>query len=95
PHLTLELRECIVRWSAQRISASNIAQLAGCSERTVYEILHLHREYGSVHNLLARPRGRPRALHTTDINYLTALLQANPTLYLDELQGQLWEARGV
>ncbi|KAJ7864665.1 hypothetical protein B0H13DRAFT_1481256, partial [Mycena leptocephala] len=30
-----------------------------------------------------------------DINYLTGLLDARPTMYLDEIQDMLWDTRGV
>jgi hypothetical protein len=35
------------------------------------------------------PRGGPRSLNQGDITYISSLLDANPTLYLDELQMKL------
>ncbi|OAX30609.1 hypothetical protein K503DRAFT_645891, partial [Rhizopogon vinicolor AM-OR11-026] len=69
-----------------------ISKLAQCSERTVYDVLRLHRDYGQVTNPFSR-RGRPRVLDPVDIQYIHALFQTNPTLYLDELQEQLFAAR--
>ena len=46
-------------------------------------------------NPLARLHGGPRSLDTGDITYLTSLLNANPSLYLDELQDSLWQNRHV
>ncbi|KIM38344.1 hypothetical protein M413DRAFT_46819, partial [Hebeloma cylindrosporum] len=71
------------------------AELAGCSERTVYNILAHYRKYGLVTNPHARPRGRPRVLDMTTLNYMSALLDANPTLYLDEIQDKLLEVHDI
>ncbi|KAJ7229587.1 hypothetical protein C8J57DRAFT_1011829, partial [Mycena rebaudengoi] len=94
--LSDQLRSRIVVWRyEQQKSATEIAELAGCSESTVYNILRLHRDYGQTTNPFARPRGRPRALDMADMNYLTSLLDVNPGLYLDELQQKLYDARDV
>ena len=76
-------------------STVEIAELAGCSERTVREDLRLHRESGNVHNTFTRPHGGPQSLNQGDISYISSLLDANPTLYLDELQIKLAETRHV
>ena len=94
PSTTIEMRKAMVRWRfEQHKTALEIAVLSGCSERTVYEVLRLHRDYGQVTNPFARTRGRPRILDNGDMEYIHALLQANPVLYLDELQEQLFAAR--
>ncbi|GBE82415.1 hypothetical protein SCP_0407990 [Sparassis crispa] len=95
PHLSQQLQECIVTWRQEGKPIREIAELAGCSERTVSTILSLYRDYGIVSNPNARLRGRPHALDTGDVNYLSALLQANPVLYLDELQEQLIHSHGT
>ncbi|KAJ7861531.1 hypothetical protein B0H14DRAFT_527429 [Mycena olivaceomarginata] len=77
--LVTELRDRIVVWR----------------ERTVYNILRNEREYGQTTNPHAQHRGRPRTLNMGDIDYLSALLDATPTLYLHELQAKLWDARAV
>ena len=94
PFTTLEMREAMVRWRfEEHMTALQISILAGCSERTVYEVLRLHRDYGQVTNPFTRSRGRPRVLENGDVEYIYALLQANPALYLDELQEQLFSVR--
>lgn len=95
-HLSKEMRERIVRWKVDlELTVDEIAGLASCSKSTVYNILNLHRDFNQTHNPYARQRGRPRSLTTNDTSFLHSLLQANPTLYLDELQDRLLEARGV
>jgi hypothetical protein len=46
----------------------------------------LHCDFSIVQNPLAQAGGQKRVLDTGNINYLSALLAINPTLYLDELQ---------
>jgi transposase len=91
PHTSTEMRERIVIWHTE-LGKSNveIAALAGCSERTVRDILRLHREFGAVRNPFC---GGPRSLATGDLNYISSLLAANPCLYLDELQDRLATVR--
>ena len=58
PHQCLnteQLRECIVTWHYEHaitMTGSQIAALAGSSERTVVEVLRLHRLFGQVNNPL-------------------------------------------
>ena len=94
PFTTTEMRESMVRWRfEQQKTVREISELACCSERTVYEVLRLHRDYGQVNNPFTRNRGRPRILDNGDIEYIYALLEANPGLYLDEPQEQLFSVR--
>lgn len=95
-HLSLEMRNNIIIWRfEQNKTGTEIAELARCSESTVWEVLRLHHEYGQVSSPYGKGRGRSRALDTTDIEYISSLLLANPSLYLDELQEQLANARNV
>jgi hypothetical protein len=85
PFITVAMREAMVCWRLkQHMTALQISVLVGCTE--VYKVLRLHRVYyGQVTNPFTRSRGR---LHILDVEYIHALLQANPALYLDELQEQ-------
>jgi transposase len=90
PHTTMEMRERMVIWRSEfGKTNSEIAALAGCSEWTIHEVLRLHHEYGVVQNPHAQPHGCCRSLATADLNYLSSILDANPCLYLDELQSWL------
>ena len=96
PFTTPELCNSMVVWRyEQRKTILEISKLACCSERTVYDVLRLHREYGQTVNPFMRGRGHPRILSNGDLEYLCSLLQANPALYLDKLQEPLLYVRDV
>lgn len=95
-HLDEQLRNRIIVWRYEfRKPVQEIADLAGCSERTIYKILQLHRDHGEVRNPFARCHGRPCSLQQGDLTYISSILAANPTLYLDKIQLQLFQAWNV
>lgn len=79
----------------QHKGAPEIAMLASCSKRTVYSILALYHKYGQVNNPHACPCGCPHILDIGVLNYISSLLDANPTLYLDEIQEKLLEIHNI
>ena len=90
PHTTTEMHECVIVWPTELCKTdSEIAALVGCSKRTVHEVLQLHHVYSIIRNPHAQPCGCHCSLATADLNYLSSLLDANPYLYLDELQSWL------
>ena len=46
-------KQVIVLRYEQRRTAQEIADVVGCNERTVYNILRLHRDFGQVNNPFA------------------------------------------
>lgn len=96
PHLDQQLRERIVSWRINdKKTAPEISALANCSEATVYEVLRLHRVFGQISNPYRQQRGRPRLMDQGDMNYVYSILEANPSLYVDEIQQSLFQARNV
>ncbi|KAF9463064.1 hypothetical protein BDZ94DRAFT_1259980, partial [Collybia nuda] len=94
--VSTQLRERMIVWHYElHKNPIEIAELAGCSVPTVYRVLHFHRDYDVVHNPFAQHTGRKCALTTADTDYISALLQANPALFLDEIQLHLIEYREV
>jgi transposase len=61
PFLSPEIRKqvIILRYEQHR-TAQEIADIVGCNERTVYNILRLYRDFGQVNNPFASRKGRPR-----------------------------------
>ncbi|PPR05263.1 hypothetical protein CVT26_012410 [Gymnopilus dilepis] len=77
------------------MSMEEIKELAGCSIGTVYNVIDNFRNFGVVHNPLNRPAGRPRLLTDEDTAFLESLLDANPSMYLDEMQQKLHDICGT
>ncbi|KAJ6566207.1 hypothetical protein B0H19DRAFT_858584, partial [Mycena capillaripes] len=61
----------------------------------VSKTINLYREDGQVNNPFSRRTGRPRKIDAGDIAYIEAILHANPTHYLDEIQSKLASVRHV
>ncbi|RXW19082.1 hypothetical protein EST38_g6778 [Candolleomyces aberdarensis] len=86
------MRNSIVQWKLKlNKDNSEIAALAGCSEHTVRKVLCIYNHFGIVNNPLAQQHGQKRALTMVDIDYIASVLNANPSLYMDEIQDQLLE----
>ena len=91
-HTTTEIqKQMVVHCTQLGKSTVKIAELAGCSECTIWEVLWPHRKIDSVHNMFAQHHGGPWSLNQHDILYISSLLGAKPTLYLDKLQIKLAE----
>lgn len=95
PPLSRELRWLVVYWyNDLRWNADECSRVADRSVSSIYRVIRCFREHGTVDN----PRfasGHPRLLSTEDKNFLISLLQARPSLYLDELQSALLAQREV
>jgi transposase len=62
----------------QLLSLRNILDAVGFSHRTFYRIKCYYDDTGNVtkpRNPNARPQGRPRLLHVTDLEYLICLIR--------------------
>ncbi|KAG1857095.1 hypothetical protein F4604DRAFT_1797222 [Suillus subluteus] len=90
-----QLRErVIVRYHEMHIPIDEIVILSGLSHATVYNILQLHNDHGSLHNPLILPSGRHRNLEAGDLIYIQGLLNANP-MFLDEIRDHLAETCNI
>ena len=81
PHISQVIRERMVVWSEEGIPCGEIANLAGCSLRSVYKILGYHRDYGTTQNPFAEStHGRYRDLDMGDINYIIKTSSKSSTM---------------
>jgi hypothetical protein len=89
PPISTEMRARMIVWHYElHKTAKEISLLAGCSLSSVYVVLRYDQDFGQTSNPFARSVGRQRALDIGDVNYVSAL-EANPAIYLDEIQFQL------
>ena len=92
--MSVDLKERIVAWYLNdQYSYRHIAALANRSIGHASNVLRNYREYGQVKNPFSCRTGRPSEVNEEDIVYIHSLLEANPTLYLDELQTRLLRDR--
>ncbi len=94
PCIVHQLREDIVSWYFDSsLPVSDIAELARCSTTTIYIILAQFRQSGDVST--STPPGRPHSLSREDVDFITSLIDINPVIFLDEMQKELEQVRGV
>ena len=72
-----------------------VADTFNVSVGFVHHIVDLHRKHGQVTDPYAEPRRGHRILTAEDEDYIRALIETRPSLYLDEIQEGLFAERGV
>src|SRR5882762_6752987 len=96
PRISSNLRECIIIWYYdQNQSVEDIIKLTCRSKATIYRILATFEEFGQVTNPHSRLAGRKCTLLSTDLLYILGLLNAQLSLYLDEIQERLVAAHHI
>ena len=87
--MSVDLKQHIIDWYlVDQYTYCQIASLADCSIGNVSNVMRNFWEFGQVKNPFSSYTGHPSQIEG-DIMYLHALLEANPALYLDELQTHL------
>lgn len=73
-----------------------VAEMLNISLGSVHNIIACHQQFGQVTNPHAtHPPGRQRALNAIDMLFIRGVVEAEPSIYLDELQHKLMVARDV
>ena len=91
-----DLKERIITWYyTDNKTMEEIRDLARCSIGLISNVIRNYREYGEVRNPFTRRAGRPRSLSDEDMAFIQTLIDANPSLYLDEIQQRLYDIREV
>ena len=70
-------------------------EVARCFIGLIPNVIGNYREYGEVQNPFAQRAGRPCSLSDEDTIFIEILIDANPSLYLDEIQQKLYDIREV
>ena len=87
PAISTDLKKHIVRWyHDEQMTMEEVAELASVSVGLVSKVVTLHRNYNQVTDPYTLQHARPSYLNLGDRKYLGAILEANPSLYLDEIQ---------
>jgi len=96
PAISNDLKERIIHlYYTNQMTMEQIRDILNCSLGLIYNTICNFRDFGQVTNPFARKTGRPPSLSNEDLLFLTTLLDANPSLYLDELQQKLHDIRDI
>jgi transposase len=97
PQLSEDLKKRIVKWYLEDgLTYREIRDLGGVSLGLISNTLRDYRDFdGQVKNSFRRITGRPSYLNEDDIAFIESTLQANPSIYLDELQKRLSDTRNL
>lgn len=91
PYLSPEMHVSVVQWFYRdKLPVHHIATLARCSQDSVYQAIWNQTNFGTSFHPNGHSQHHPRELITGDIQYILSILQASPTLYLDEIQTWLF-----
>ena|SRR6266545_251992 len=94
--LSDDLKDRIVKWYYEdQETMKEIAAQARCSIGTVSNVLCLYREYSEFKDPFRQCTGQPPKLSEADLKFLDAIVVANPSLYLDEIQQKLRDVQEV
>ena len=72
-----------------------VADIFNVSVGFVHHVVDLHRKYGQITDPYAQPRHGHRILTIADEDYIHALIEARPSIYLDKIQEKLLTEHGV
>ncbi|KAN0101279.1 hypothetical protein V8E55_001263 [Tylopilus felleus] len=73
-------------------SIKDICTILGLKKSLVYKTLDLYARFGTVTNpyKYSQVVGRRRILNSADLCFIRTVIQHRSTIYLDELQHELW-----
>ncbi|KAF8591388.1 Homeodomain-like protein, partial [Ramaria rubella] len=97
-HYSRDLKERVIHLCyTLGLTTTEIARILNMSLRVVQCVLKVYEEIGAVANnpKLYAKQGRARLLTNRNVEFLLALLEQHPDIYLDELAEELNEQHGV
>jgi transposase len=96
PALSDDLKMRIVSWYFEDgLTYREICDRANCSIGLISKVMSNYSVHGRVTNPFSKRTGRPTKIQDGDVEYISSLIEANPVLYLDEIQHRLLSTRGV
>jgi len=96
PAISDDLKIRIVSWYFDEgLNYREIRDRAKCSTGLISKVIHNYCSYGQVTNPFSKRTGRVSKNQDGAVEYISSLIEANPVLYLDEIQRRLLSMRGV
>lgn len=94
--LSTDLKERVVSlYSSGGISMREVAKLFNVSLGFVHNTVSCYQRFGQVNDPRPRFYGRRRVLDSDDLSFIHEVINAQPSIYLDELRYKLTTVRGV
>jgi len=97
PQLSIDLKERILKWYFEDgLTYRDICDQARVSLGLISNTIRNFQEFGGqVVNPFRRHTGRPSYLNDQDMAFIQSTINANPSIYLDELQKRLYDTRNI
>lgn len=95
PALSINIKRRIVQLWQEGLTLQEIAARLKVSAGIVHKTLSIHEEYGGYTDPSKKRTGQPQILDDDNKRYLKALLESNPSIYLDEIKQKLEAVCGV
>ena len=89
PPLSNDIKKRIVELRAEGHTLCTISDQLKVSVGCVHNTISIYNEYDKYSDPSCRRTGRPPILDDDDAVYLKAFLEANPSMYLDEIKSKL------
>jgi len=96
-HISQDLKAHIpILFYEQDFIAKEICRILGIKKLLVYSSLSYSRAYGVAHNPHVHCKtGQHWSLDSTDIKFVSSLINQRYTIYLDEIQDELYQHQGI
>ena len=94
--LSEDLKERVISlYSSGDMTMREVAGLLDVSLGFVHNVVSCHERFGQVNDPRPRSYGRHRILDDNDISFISEVIRAQPTIYLDEIQHKLAAVRRI
>lgn len=92
-HILQDLKACVpILFYEQDFSVKAICKIIGIWKSLIYASLAYFRAYGVAHNPHAQHKtSRQQLLNSTDIKFISSLIDLRHMIYLDEIQDELYQ----
>jgi len=88
-------RRIVLMYETDGLTMEVISERLHVSVGLISKVVHLHRLYGQVTDPFSHRTGCPSVLENDDLQFISTILDANPGLYLDEIQDKLANVRNI
>ncbi|KAG2154116.1 hypothetical protein DEU56DRAFT_726124, partial [Suillus clintonianus] len=85
----------VLMYETDGLTMEVIAETLHVSIGLVSKVIHLHQLYGQVTNPFGHHTGHPSLLNNDDLQFISAIIDAYPGLYLNKIQNKLANVQDI